>query len=165
MKKTDSLKQRGKPMDFKIAMQKSAALCSRQEQCSSHIREKLKLWKVKEEDMEKIIKRLTEEKFLDDRRYAGFYAKDKFRFNGWGRIKIAQMLRIKEIDEEFIAESLGHIDNEEYQEACTTLIRSKAGKLADPRGYARKGKLYRFASGRGFEADIIYRALRACGEH
>ncbi len=44
-------------------------------------------WNVSEKDEEKIILKLTEEKFLDDGRYAGFYAKDKFKFNAWGRIQ------------------------------------------------------------------------------
>ena len=33
-------------MEYKEALQRAAALCSRQEQCSSHIREKLNSWKV-----------------------------------------------------------------------------------------------------------------------
>ena len=151
-------------MEYKAALQRSAALCSRQEQCTSAIREKLMSWEVEPEEADRIIKLLMEEKFLDDGRYAEYYVRDKFRINGWGRIKITHMLRMKKLKEDFIERALNQIDEDAYMEACVKLIRSKAGKLSDRNAYSRKGKLYRFASSRGFEADIIHRALHLCGE-
>lgn len=151
-------------MDYKAALQKCADLCSRQEQCTYYIREKLRLWEVNPEEADKIIEQLTADKFLDDGRYAEYYARDKFHLNGWGKIKISYMLRMKDLREDLINLALAQIDENAYLQTCTALIRSKAEKLTDRKGYARKGKLYRYASGRGFEADIIQRALHLCGE-
>jgi len=159
MRKNDSSKSKADIGTYEIALQRAAGLCSRQEQCTSHIMEKLRSWNVNEEDEEKIILKLTEEKFLDDARFAGFYVKDKFKFNGWGRIRITHMLRQKRVEEEFIKNALLQIDEEEWYQTCLGLIRSKFSKLKEEDPYKRKGSLLRFAAGRGFEPALIYRAL------
>ena len=159
MRKNDSSKSKTDIGTYQIALQRAAGLCSRQEQCTSHIREKLRLWNVDREDEEKIILKLTEEKFLDDERFAGFYVKDKFKFNGWGRIRISHMLRQKGVDGVFIENALLQIDEEEWFQTCLGLVQRKFSKLKEEDPFKRKGKLLRFAVGRGFEPALIYRAL------
>lgn len=159
MKKNASSKPETRGGSYERALQRAAGLCSRQEQCTSHIREKLRSWSVSEKDEEKIILKLTEEKFLDDGRYAGFYAKDKFKFNAWGRVRISHMLRQKKINEALIETALSQIDDEQWYEACLLQLRGKSSKLKEENPYHRKGKLFRYAAGHGFEPDLIYRAL------
>ena len=159
MKKSGSSRPESEMGNYGKALQRAAELCSRSEQCSSHIREKLKTWNVSPEDEEKIILRLTREKFLDDGRYAGFYAKDKFKFNGWGRIRISHNLRQKRVGDMEIENALSHISEEDWFQACFDLLQNKSAKLKEDDRYKRKGKLFRYAAGRGFEPDLIYRAL------
>jgi len=146
-------------MEYKVALKRAAALCSSQEQCSSHIREKLNSWKVSGEDAEKIIDLLIKEKFLDDQRYATVYVHDKFRFNGWGKIKLTVMLRQKEIPSPVIEEALNQIDPELYKQTCTRLISEKSATLKETNQFKRKGKLFRYAAQRGFESDLIHQIL------
>lgn len=120
---------------------------------------KLKGWQVDEADVRKIILKLQEEKFLDDRRYAGIYVRDKFRLNQWGKIKIKAMLRQKGINEVVIGEALDQIDEESYTRVCSALIHQKASSLSETDTFTRKGKLFRYASGRGFESELIHRIL------
>ncbi len=141
------------------ALQRAAALCSRQEQCSSHIREKLRQWGMEEKQAEEILARLKSENFLDDGRYARFFARDKFRFNHWGKLKIAFQLRQKGVGEEDIQQACGEIDPEAYFESCLKLLQQKSRKLTDMKAFIRRGKLFRFAAGKGFESDIIHRAI------
>lgn len=146
-------------MEYNAALKRAAALCSKQEQCSSHIREKLKTWNVSDDDAEKIIELLKKEKFLDDQRYATFYVRDKFRFNGWGKIKMAVMLRQKGIPDVIVDEALNQIDQERYFQLCRKLISDKSATLKETNLFKRKGKLFRFAAQRGFESDLIHRIL------
>jgi len=149
----------GEQVEYNAALKRAAALCSKQEQCSSHIREKLKTWNVTDNDADKIIELLKKEKFLDDRRYASFYVRDKFRFNGWGKIKLAVMLRQKGIPQVTIDEALDQIDQERYFQLCHKLISEKSAVLKETNFFKRKGKLFRFAAQRGFETDLIHRIL------
>ena len=144
---------------YKEALRRAAALCSNQEQCTGTVQEKLRSWGVDGEEALLVIKKLQDEKFLDDRRYASSYVRDKFKLNRWGKIKIKAMLRQKKIDDSVIEEALTEIDPREYEETCENLIKIKAAFLHESNSYVRKGKLFRFASGRGFESDLIHRIL------
>jgi len=160
MEKNDTFMPEGDYMEYNEALRRAAALCSRQEQCSSQIMEKLDHWNISEEDSERIITVLQKEKYLDDHRYATFYTRDKFRLNGWGKVKINVMLRRKGIPESVIQESLNEIDNESYFKACAKLIAEKSATLKDKNHFTRKGKLFRHAAQRGFESELIHRILK-----
>lgn len=159
MKNSASSKPGSKHTSYERALQRAAGLCSRQEQCSSNIREKLRNWNVDETDTEKIIQKLIDEKFLDDRRYAGFYAKDKHRFNNWGKIKITHSLRQKRVGEDEIENALSLIEEEDWFLSCLKSVRQKSASLKEENDFTRRGKLFKFAAGRGFEPDLIYKAL------
>ena len=147
------------PMEYKEALRRAAALCSTQEQCSSHIMDKLNHWSVSEQDAGRIIDLLQKEKYLDNQRYATFYTRDKFRLNGWGKVKITVMLRQKGIPELMIKESLNEIKDEDYFSACAKLISEKSVSLNEKNHFIRKGKLFRHAAQRGFESELIHRIL------
>ena len=164
MKRTGSSKQQRAELDYTAALQRAAALCSRQEQCTRHVRDKLAEWNVDDVEAEKIIIKLQEEKFLDDRRYATYFVRDKFRLNHWGKVKISHMLRQKGIDAAILTSALELIDQDAYLETCVELLRNKSASLKEKNHFTKKGKLFRFASGRGFEPDIIHRALHIIGQ-
>lgn len=164
MKNSASSKPGSKHTSYERALQRAAGLCSRQEQCSSNIREKLRNWNVAETDSEKIILKLIAEKFLDDARYAEFYAKDKHRFNSWGKIKITHALRLKRVGEEEIENALSLIEEEDWFLSCLKSVRQKSAALKEEDDFTRRGKLFKFAAGRGFEPDLIYKALDQLGK-
>ena len=74
-------------------------------------------------------------------------------------IKITAMLRQKKIENSVIEEALTEINMKEYEEICENLIKTKSATLNESNHYIRKGKLFRFAAGRGFESDLIHRIL------
>ena len=137
---------------------KLATKCSISEQCLSDIEAKLSRYDLTEEERTYILRHLMEEKYVDDRRYAEAYVKDKYRFNKWGRIKIAQGLRMKGIDTETIKSAMGAIDEEEYMDILRDLIKAKRRSTRGSSEYEINGKLIRFATGRGFE----FAAIREC---
>lgn len=159
MAKKDSSGHAGEGLTPEVAFRRASFLCSKQEQSTGHIREKLRQWEVDPGIAESVIERLTKEDFLNDKRFAGFYVRDKFRLNKWGRIKIGHMLRQNGIGEEIISAALEQLPEEEYFRTCYDLLRQKSLTLKEKNLFTRKGKLYRFAASRGFEPDLIYRVL------
>lgn len=137
---------------------KLAAKCSTSEQCLSDIEAKLAKYDLPDEEKTRIIRHLVEEKYIDDRRYAEAFVRDKYRFNKWGRIKIAQGLRMKGIDSETISTAMEAIDETEYLDILRDLIKAKRKSTRGKNDYEINGKLVRFATGRGFE----YAAIRQC---
>ena len=140
-------------------LNKAATYASRCEHCESEVREKLVSWGATEEEQEAIIEYLVEERYIDNQRYAKSYAKDKFRFNHWGKYKISIMLRSKDIDSEIIEEALGQIDEEEYLDKLRQILRDKLRSLKYSSEYEKKGKLFKFAQSRGFESGAISKVI------
>ncbi len=138
---------------------KASAYCATAEHCEADVRTKLQTWACAPEHIDKIIDYLKNENFLNEQRYCNAFVRDKFRFNQWGKTKIAMMLRTKNIAEETIAEALEQIDDETYQQTVTTLLQTKLKGLKYRDEYDRKAKLIRFAQGRGFEYGIIATAI------
>ena len=97
-------------IDYKSALSRMASYCSKSEQCIKNVIEKMAKWELTKEEKEEIIHYLIQEKYIDERRYAEFYAKDKHRFQQWGKNKIGMMLRAKEISEENIHNAISFGD-------------------------------------------------------
>ncbi len=144
-----------KEITYNEALSKLAALCSRSEQCILSCTEKLTKWGISESDSKKIIQYLISEKYIDERRYALFFAKDKHSLSHWGKLKIGNHLKLKKIPSEYIKEALESISEEKYKDQLYELLKNKLKSVKARNSYELKGKLFRFALGRGFESNKI----------
>jgi regulatory protein len=145
--------------ETKKALSKCMALCSKSEKCISDIRKKLEKWQLPEGELQKVIDALVEEKFIDEQRFAESFVRDKFRFNHWGKIKITHHLKAKGIVSTHIARAMQEIDEEDYLKTLKELLAQKNKSVKADNNYERKAKLIRFAQGRGFDYEIINKAL------
>lgn len=149
-----------RPLTTAQATNRAAALCARSEQAPGGIREKLLKWGLTPGDAARIVSDLIEQGFLDEQRYAHAFVKDRFAFNGWGRIKIAHQLRLKGIPAEIIDEAMAAIDDEQYRERLLELLRAKWRTVKDREPRAAWAAMMRFASSRGFETGIAAECVK-----
>ena len=135
------------------AKDKAMQYCSRKECCRKEVFDKAVAWGCTPAQARELVDFLVEQKFVDERRYTEAFVKDKLRFNKWGRIKIAYMLRAQNIDRNTVMDVLSEIDQTEY---CRLLTDELQKKCRTVRGntFEVKGKLFRFAASRGFEPEI-----------
>lgn len=135
-----------------------AALCARSEQCSFDISRKLHRAGLTDAGVKSILDRLEANGFIDDRRFAGSFARDKVRFSGWGKLKIRMALATKQIPPRTIAEALDSISSEDYKKALVSAATLKARglNLAD---YGDRAKLMRHLAARGFEGSVCAAAV------
>lgn len=138
-------------MDTKKALDRAQWLCSQSEKSIFDIHKKLLQWGVDESEGKKIIGALLEEGFIDERRYATSFAREKARFNKWGPKKIELALRAKRIAEEHIAIALAESAEHSNDEMLRELLTSKAKTIKAKDSYDLKTKLIRFGMSRGFE--------------
>jgi len=139
------------------AIDRAMNLCSRSEHCNKDILDKLNSWKLTSEKENKaIIKSLTDDKFINEKRYARSYAQDKFRFNKWGRIKIRAMLKSRGISNDDIDSALEMIDNYAYSQMIEEEMSNKRRSIKAKNIFDLKAKLFRFAGSRGYEKEFIY---------
>lgn len=140
-------------------LKKAESYCVASEHCASEVRMKLTTWGIPETDHDTILESLIFNKFIDEKRYSEAFARDKFRFNKWGKVKIVQMLLQKKISREAVEYAIETIDSENYIETLTELLQAKKRSLKGDEKYKLKGKLYRYALGKGFGSDDIGKVL------
>lgn len=139
---------------------KAEAYCSTAEHCPSEVISKLNLWGADDVVTEHILEHLKKERYLDTQRFCKAFVRDKYRFARWGRMKIAQALRQKQLSLEDIAAGLDEIDETEYCENLKELLRQKSKTVSGKSEYERNTKLIRFAVGRGFAVDEVLRYIK-----
>ena len=152
-----------KECSYEEARLKAEAYCSLSEHCKQEVLTKLQQWGAPAEDWETIVGHLEKEGFVNEQRYAKSYVRDKYRFNQWGRIKINQALRLKQVPSSCIAVAMDEIDEEEYLSILASLLKKKRRTVKAANDYERNGKLLRFAAGHGYEMDAILLCLKRMG--
>lgn len=145
--------------ELKKGLSKAMKLCSGRELCADDIYARLKKWSVPKEYFDTIIIQLRKEKFIDDERFVRSFVKDKFNINGWGKEKIRYELSSKGLSENLINISLSEIDETKYLALLENILEQKRRGIKATSEYEMKGKLIRFAQGRGFAIVDILKIL------
>ena len=141
------------------ALLKLSALCSQSEHSSGEMLEKMRRWSMPMEEAQRVLDRLIDERFVDDERFAGFFVRDKIRFDRWGRRKIEQALYRKGVARDIIGRVLDAVPADDYVEILRPLLAAKRRTLKADSDYELNCKLIRFAMGRGFDMDIIRKCV------
>lgn len=139
-------------------------LCVSAEHCEGEMREKMRKWRIMPSEADKIVDSLRKRKFIDDRRFADAYVRDKYRFSRWGKRKIAMALAAKHVDRDIVAGALDSIDHEEYHDIARSLLNAKIRLCPDSIAtFEGRTKLYRFLIGRGYEPSLASSLIKeAC---
>ena len=104
----------------------------------------------------KIVTRLIDQGFIDERRYARAYASAKLRNQKWGRLKVIYQLRSKQVPPKFISEALAEIPEEEYRNILLDVAKTKWDTYpATEPNAKRRSKLVTFLASRGYESPVI----------
>lgn len=141
------------------ALNRLMTYCAAAEHCKSEISEKLQRWGIAYAAIDRIIAQLEQEKYIDEERYCRAFVNDKYRFEKWGKVKIAQALQLKKIPSVVYASFLNGIDEEEYLSILRGLLASKRKSIRATDEFELNGKLVRFALSRGFEMKDIRRCI------
>lgn len=135
--------------------------CARKECCRQELTRQLAAKGVSPDEVEALLDRLEAEGYLSSERYVRAFVADKFRFDRWGRVKIAAALRQKGLDEGVVQAALDEcIDEEEYLEALRSLIAARERSTRADSAYALRQKVARSVIARGFEPGLVFRVLQ-----
>ncbi|GGX07874.1 regulatory protein RecX [Aquimarina muelleri] len=145
------------------AMRKMERYCAYQERCHKEIEDKLYTMKLIPEAKEKIILHLLEHNFLNEERFAKAFARGKFSIKKWGKQRITQELKIRQISAYNITSALKEIPETDYLETFHTLAEKKYQSISktnpnqhwDDKNKIRK-KLIDYLLYRGWETSLVY---------
>ncbi|MEM8894659.1 MAG: regulatory protein RecX [Bacteroidota bacterium] len=145
---------------MKQVKEKVGNYCAYRERCSQEVREKLEQYQCSEDEIEDLLCYFQSEGFLDDSRFVEAYAKDKFRQNKWGKIKIRQYLKQKRLPNDLIQAGLNQIPSDEYDAMIDGLVRRKYELVKGANDYIRSNKTAQSIIAKGFEPDLVWEVLK-----
>ncbi len=131
-----------------------SAQCARREYCVADIRRKaLERLEFDAAAADAVVASLVADGYVDDRRYAAAFARDKSSLSGWGPVKIRSALLARGIDRAVVLEALEEIDPERAASRLEKVLEAKWRTLRDdPQG---RLKLIRFALSRGYDYEPV----------
>lgn len=141
------------------ALQSLMRLCARAEKSSGDAMRLMRTWGVAEAERQGVLDRLVTQRFIDDRRYAEAYVREKSTLAGWGARKIAQQLRLKGVSKDIITEVLATLDSDDARTRLTDKLQHKLRTTKAATDYELRGKLLRYALSLGYEYDLAMEAI------
>lgn len=132
-----------------------ARLCARAEKSSGDARRLMRTWGVPEDKREGVLQRLLQERFIDDRRYASAFVRDKIALSGWGPYKIRTALAAKGVAREIIDEALGECDRTKMDNRLEQMLQRKINSLRGGTPFERRAKLMRYGLSLGYDYSTV----------
>jgi regulatory protein len=134
--------------------------CAYQERCHAEVMDKLYSFGLNKIEVEEIISGLITENYLNEERFAIHYAGGKFRMKQWGKNKIKQSLKFKQVSDYCIRKALKEIDSKEYEKTFQKLAEQKLKTLKSEKNiFIKKRKLQDFLIQKGYENEKIREAV------
>jgi len=108
------------------------------------------------EATELIITGLIEENYLNEERFATSFARGKYRIKKWGKNRITQELKQRNISKFNLNKALKELDTPEYLEVFNELAEKKAALISEQNILKKRKKLTDYLLYRGWESDLVY---------
>ncbi|WP_432264524.1 regulatory protein RecX [Autumnicola edwardsiae] len=145
-----------KSYTVKEATIKLMQFCAYRDRSHKEVEEKLKEMNMIPAAQEQIIIKLMQENFLNEERFARSFVRGKFRIKKWGRIKIKQELKLKDISNPVIKIALTEIDESDYISTLHEVAEKKVRLLKESNPFKKRKKLADHLLRRGYEASLVY---------
>ncbi|MFY0631826.1 MAG: RecX family transcriptional regulator [Flavobacteriaceae bacterium] len=129
--------------------------CAYQDRCHQEVEKKLREFHLIAEARELILLHLMQHNFLNEERFSKSFARGKFRIKQWGRRRIVQELKMRNISAYNIKTGLKEIEEDEYIAMLHKVASSKNNSIKESNLFKRKQKLYQYLYGRGYESNLI----------
>ena len=146
--------------DVSIAIERIKNYCALQDRCQWDVLQKLREWGLQQATKDHILEILITDKFIDEERFSTSFCRGKFRIKNWGKRKIINELKRKQISSICINTGLKEIDEKEYNLVLEKLFYQKESSIKDKNQFVRKTKIANFLIQRGFENNLVWDKIR-----
>lgn len=140
----------------KEALLKLEHYCAYQERCHAEVVSKLYSLKMTADEIDMIVVQLIETNFLNETRFACSFARGKHRIKHWGRIRITNELKAKQISSANITLALKEIMAEEYEATFDQLSERCWNGITEKNTLKKRKKFCDYMLRRGYESFLVY---------
>ena len=147
-------------LTLKEAQLKLEYYCSYQERCHQEVIQKANDLGMKSHETDAIVVHLIQNNFLNEERFARSFARGKHRIKLWGKNRIVNELKQRQISAPNIKCALTEIAEEEYEEAFDKLAERHWGTIKENNLQKKKKKFCDYLLRKGWESNLVYEKLK-----
>ncbi|MRX42042.1 recombinase RecX [Flavobacterium sp. LC2016-23] len=144
----------------KEALLRLERFCAYQERCHSEVVAKLYSLKMTSDEIDFIVVQLIESNFLNETRFACSFARGKHRIKFWGKIRITNELKARQISSTTIALALKEISPEEYETTFEQLSERSWNSISEKNILKKRKKFCDYLLRRGYESNLVYDKMK-----
>ncbi|MEQ8218120.1 MAG: regulatory protein RecX [Arenibacter sp.] len=138
------------------ATKKLEGYCAYQDRCHKEVISKLREMHMIPQAIELIVGHLIQDNFLNEERFARSFARGKFKIKKWGKNRIVNELKHREISKYNITLALEEIESKEYLKTFNTLAQKRLAEIREKDLQKRRKKLADYLLYRGWESGMVY---------
>ena len=151
MQKTHSLTEAQKKLEH---------YCAYQERCHEEVIKKSRALLLSPSEIDEVVVYLIQNNFLNEERFACSFARGKHRIKHWGKIRIVNELKFRNISTYNINKALKEITPEEYLKNFHSLADRHWGNLIELNAIKKRKKYCDYLLRKGFESNLIYEKVK-----
>ncbi len=144
----------------KEAIHKIEHFCAYQERCHDEVVQKLRTMKMDSNEIDKILAHLIQENYLNESRFACSFARGKHRIKLWGKVRIVNELKLRNITTYNINLALKEISPEEYEMNFNVLAERNWHSIKESNGLKKRKKCCDFLLRKGYESTMVYEKVK-----
>lgn len=144
----------------KEAIYKIEHFCAYQERCHDEVMQKLRAMKMDSNEIDEILAHLIQENYLNESRFACSFARGKHRIKFWGKVRIVNELKFRNISTYNINLALKEITAEEYEANFNALAERNWQSIKETNGLKKRKKYCDFLLRKGYESNLVYEKVK-----
>jgi len=137
------------------AKKKLEHYCTYQERCHDEVIQKLRSLNMIPEAIDVIVFHLIENGFLNEERFACSFARGKFRIKQWGRRRIINELKARNVSRYNIEIAIREIAEQEYLDTFNSLADKQWDSSNERNILKKKKKVADFLLRKGYESSLV----------
>lgn len=142
-------------LEGRICFNLMTEMLSRRDYAAGELREKLRLYGYRDEEIDPCLDRARDLRFVNDARFASYFIEERKR-RGWGRVKIERELKMRGVSLDDIPDYPdAYFSEDDDLERAVALLGRK--RVPDSRAYE---KLVRHLMSKGFAYSVAAEATR-----
>ncbi|MEP0213110.1 MAG: regulatory protein RecX [Cellulophaga sp.] len=145
---------------IKEATKKLEQYCAYQERCHKEVTQKLKDMGMITDARDVIITHLIKENYLNEERFAQSFARGKFNIKKWGKNRIVNELKFRDISIYNIKTALKEIEDNKYTETLDALATKRANEVKETNVFKKRKKIADYLLYRGWESHLVYEKVK-----
>jgi regulatory protein len=134
--------------------------CAYQERCHQDVIQKMRGMAIDSNTIDEIVVYLIQNQFLNEERFACSFARGKHRIKFWGKIRIINELKARNISQTIITTAIKEITPEEYFTTFENLAIRIWENSTEKKILKKRKKFCDYLLRKGFESQLVYEKVK-----